>query len=70
MCDAGACAPQVVVNKADTLVPYMFSLAIENSKLDGYFTEKLLDCFLTGVVCHTAAPVCTTSAYAHHSAHT
>ena len=38
----------MVANKADTLVPYMFSVAIENSKLEAYFTEKLLDCFLTG----------------------
>ena len=41
---------QVVANKADTLVPYMFSFAIENSKFEAYFTEKILDCFLTGVI--------------------
>lgn len=41
---------QVVANKADTLVQYMFSFAIENSQVEGYFTEKLIDCFLTGTI--------------------
>ena len=30
--------------------PYMFHIAIENVKRDYYFTEKLIDCFLTGCV--------------------
>nr|UZT28774.1 hypothetical protein [Nucleocytoviricota sp.]UZT29050.1 hypothetical protein [Nucleocytoviricota sp.] len=29
---------------------YMFSIVIENCKRDYYFTEKLIDCFLTGTV--------------------
>ncbi len=29
---------------------YMFSIAIENCKEDYYFSEKIVDCFLTGVV--------------------
>ena len=28
----------------------MFSIVIENCKEDYYFTEKLIDCFLTGTV--------------------
>ena len=28
----------------------MFSIVIENCKSDYYFTEKLIDCFLTGTV--------------------
>lgn len=36
--------------KLDCLKDYMFSIAIENSKHDYWFTEKLLDCFLTGTI--------------------
>jgi hypothetical protein len=32
------------------LVPYRFSIAIENLQTDHYFSEKLLDCFLTGTI--------------------
>lgn len=34
--------------KEEALTDYMFSVAIEN--MDNWFTEKLLDCFLTGTV--------------------
>lgn len=34
--------------KEEALADYMFSVAIENA--DNWFTEKLLDCFLTGTV--------------------
>jgi len=37
-------------NKADGLGEYCFSFAIENSSLKYYFTEKLIDCFITGTV--------------------
>lgn len=37
-------------NKIDGLRDYMFSVAMENSVHDLYFTEKLLDCFLTGTI--------------------
>jgi hypothetical protein len=33
-------------NKADGIAPFRFSVAIENSREHGYFTEKLLDCFM------------------------
>lgn len=36
--------------KADALKDYRFSIAIENSSADNYFTDKILDCFVTGVV--------------------
>ncbi len=36
--------------KVDGLRPYMFSLAIENCAIDWYFSEKLIDCFLTRTV--------------------
>lgn len=36
--------------KLDALKDYTFSLVIENSKEDFYFTEKLIDAFVTGTV--------------------
>jgi hypothetical protein len=36
--------------KITALKDYMFSVVIENSIEDCYFTEKLLDCFLTGTI--------------------
>lgn len=36
--------------KINSLKDYMFSIVIENCKSDYYFTEKLIDCFLTGTV--------------------
>ena len=36
--------------KVDGLRDYHFSIAIENSVADAYFTEKVIDCFLTGTV--------------------
>lgn len=32
------------------LKDYMFSIVIENCKKDYYFTEKIIDCFLTGTI--------------------
>ena len=32
------------------LKDYMFSITIENTQKDYYFTEKLIDCFMTGTV--------------------
>lgn len=36
--------------KEESLVNYRFSIVIENSKADNYFTEKLLDCFAVGTI--------------------
>jgi hypothetical protein len=36
--------------KIDVLKNYMFSVVIENEKRDYLFTEKLIDCFLTGTI--------------------
>jgi len=36
--------------KSEALNDYMFSIVIENSVQDTYFTEKILDCFLSGVI--------------------
>lgn len=39
-----------IVNKNDALKEYMFHIAIENIKAPHYFTEKLIDCLVTGCV--------------------
>ena len=36
--------------KLDGLKDYRFSIAIENGMYKNYFTEKILDCFLTGTI--------------------
>jgi hypothetical protein len=41
---------RTIQNKAEGLVDYGFSVTIENSRLDNYFTEKIIDCFLTGTI--------------------
>ncbi len=37
-------------HKIEALKDYCFSVAIENTQVPHYFTEKLLDCFLTGTI--------------------
>jgi hypothetical protein len=39
-----------IKDKAEALDPYLFSIAIENSYIPNYITEKLTDCFVTGTV--------------------
>ena len=39
-----------LVNKADGLRDYAFSVAVENCRVPDYFSEKLIDCFLTATV--------------------
>lgn len=39
-----------VETKEEALIPYEFSVVVENCRTRGYFTEKLLDCFATGTV--------------------
>lgn len=39
-----------IVGKIEALQDYKFSIAIENGISDNYFTEKILDCFLTGTI--------------------
>jgi hypothetical protein len=36
--------------KIDALKDYMFSIVIENEKMDYLFTEKIIDCFATGTI--------------------
>ncbi len=39
-----------IEKKEIALVDYMFSVTIENSQYETYWTEKILDCFTTGTV--------------------
>ena len=39
-----------VKKKEEGLKDYCFSFAIENCRESGYYTEKILDCFLTGTI--------------------
>jgi len=39
-----------VQKKEEALCDYMFSVCIENAMYEGYFTEKILDCFATGTI--------------------
>ncbi len=39
-----------IENKVEALKDYHFSIVIENSKTDYYFTEKLIDSFVTGTI--------------------
>ena len=36
--------------KEEALLDYRYSIVIENSKTDNYFTEKLIDCLLVGTI--------------------
>lgn len=39
-----------LADKWDGLAPYRYSIAIENSRVTHYWTEKIADCFLAGTV--------------------
>jgi len=41
---------QPIKEKGEGLLPYHFSVAVENCQIDDYFTEKIVDCFVTGTV--------------------
>jgi glycosyltransferase involved in cell wall biosynthesis len=39
-----------IKSKLDALREYRFSVTIENGKFDNWFTEKIIDCFLSGTI--------------------
>lgn len=39
-----------IISKVDVLKDFKFQVVIENTKKDFWFTEKLIDCFVTGTV--------------------
>lgn len=43
-------SPPIVPDKRTVLEPYMFSIVPENSKHSGYYSEKIVDCFIAKTV--------------------
>lgn len=39
-----------IENKIEGLKEYRFSIIIENEKIDNWFTEKIIDCMITGTI--------------------
>ena len=46
----GRGTPNPLDYKEDSLVDYRYSIVVENSKTDNYFTEKLIDCLAVGTI--------------------
>lgn len=46
----GRGTPRPLKYKEEALIDYRFSIVIENSKTENYFTEKLVDCFAVGTI--------------------
>jgi hypothetical protein len=38
------------IDKRDALVPFQYSVVMENARLENWFTEKLIDCFMTKTI--------------------
>lgn len=43
-------SPPIVPDKRTVLEPYMFSIVPENSQHSGYYTEKIVDCFIAKTI--------------------
>ena len=43
-------SPPIVPDKRTVLEPYMFSIVPENSRHSGYYSEKLIDCFIAKTI--------------------
>lgn len=48
--DAFGVGIREITGKIEALKDYHFSIAMENGKSKNYFTEKIMDCFLTGTI--------------------
>ena len=46
----GSGSGEYIRDKGTLVAPFLFSIIIENSKYSHYFTEKILDCFISGTV--------------------
>lgn len=46
----GSLADNFVAYKLDSVKDYCFQVVVENSIIDTYFTEKIIDCFVTGTI--------------------
>jgi hypothetical protein len=43
-------SPPMLADKRSMLVPFQFSVAMENTRRQNFFTEKLIDCFATKTI--------------------
>jgi len=43
-------SPPIIDDKRTILEPYMFSIVPENSRASGYYTEKIVDCFIAKTI--------------------
>jgi hypothetical protein len=43
-------SPPIINDKREVLEPYMFSIVPENSRHSGYYTEKIVDCFVAKTI--------------------
>ena len=43
-------SPPIIPDKRTVLEPYMFSIVPENSRHSGYYSEKLIDCFIAKTI--------------------
>ena len=41
---------EIRFNKLDTCKDYRYSIIVENGKYSSYFSEKIIDCFITGTI--------------------
>jgi len=41
---------QPIEHKVEGLAPYRYSITVENCNINSYFSEKLIDCFMTGTI--------------------
>lgn len=46
----GTLANNFIEYKLDSVQEYCFQVVVENSIIDTYFTEKIIDCFVTGTI--------------------
>ena len=46
----GRGTPRPIQYKEDALLDYRYSIVVENAKTNNYFTEKLVDCLITGTI--------------------
>lgn len=42
--------PHTTTGRLSPFAPYRFSIVIENSRVNNYFTDKIVDCFATGTI--------------------
>lgn len=46
----GSITGKYLADKSESIVEYKYHIVVENSNVEGYYTEKLIDCILTGSI--------------------